>query len=170
MRERLTLGRAARLRRIARLPLVSPRQWLPRVIFWVGAIGVSVVAIAFAAAAEPGGALPGRPGVLVARYPVVVAALCGLAIAGLGLLSDGQTYGTGYAQARSIVEGRAHRVAAYPVLKLAANIVSYLSGTPGGIFAPSLAVGAGLGDWLSDFVPAPAGAVVCWEWSRISRV
>src|SRR5437868_4919450 len=52
MSEKLTVDRAARMRRIARMPLVSPRQWLRRFIFWVGAIGVSVIAIAFAAAAD----------------------------------------------------------------------------------------------------------------------
>jgi H+/Cl- antiporter ClcA len=45
--------------------------------------------------------------------------------------------------------------------KLLATLVSYASGIPGGIFAPSLAVGAGLGRWIAIFLPAaPAGAVV----------
>ncbi|MBN8897134.1 MAG: chloride channel protein, partial [Rhodospirillales bacterium] len=36
-----------------------------------------------------------------------------------------------------------------------------VSGIPGGLFAPSLAVGAGLGDWMARLLPAaPAGAVV----------
>jgi H+/Cl- antiporter ClcA len=78
----------------------------------------------------------------------------------LGIASDGQTYGTGYAQARSIVEGHADLVPAYPLLKLAANLVSYFSGIPGGIFAPSLAVGAGIGQWIAQFIPGPEGAVV----------
>ena len=47
------------------------------------------------------------------------------------------------------------------MLKFLASVVSYVSGIPGGIFAPSLAVGAGLGDWLSHLLPAaPVGAVV----------
>jgi H+/Cl- antiporter ClcA len=104
--------------------------------------------------------LPGPVGALVIRHPLGYAALCGLLIAVLGLVSHGQTYGTGYAQARSIVEGHSDLVWGYPLLKLLANIVSYFSGIPGGIFAPSLAVGAGLGDWLSHILPAPTGAVV----------
>jgi H+/Cl- antiporter ClcA len=49
----------------------------------------------------------------------------------------------------------------YAALKLAASVISYVSGIPGGIFAPSLSVGAGLGAWLAQFVPeAPAGTVV----------
>ncbi len=103
---------------------------------------------------------PGALGRAIARRPVIFAGLCGLVVAGLGIVSHGQTYGTGYAQARSAVEGHAQLVPAFPLLKLLANIASYLSGIPGGIFAPSLAVGATLGDLLSHYLTAPAGAVV----------
>ncbi|TCL63660.1 chloride channel protein [Rhizobium sp. BK251] len=75
---------------------------------------------------------------------VAVAGLCGLAVAVIGIASNGATFGTGYEQARGAVEGQA-----LPVLffaeKLAACFLSMLSGIPGGIFAPSLAVGAGFG-------------------------
>jgi H+/Cl- antiporter ClcA len=105
--------------------------------------------------------LPGAVGRLVGRYPVAFAALCGLAVAGLGIASAGTTYGTGYAQAREVVEGSAHMSPWFPVLKLLATVASYLSGIPGGIFAPSLAIGAGIGQWVSGLIPsAPSGAVV----------
>jgi H+/Cl- antiporter ClcA len=105
--------------------------------------------------------LPGLSGRLVQRHPVMFAAVCGLSIAGIGLASGGSSYGTGYDQARGLVEGSAHLPAAFALYKLAATTVSYLSGIPGGIFAPSLSVGAGLGQWLSHLVPsAPSGAVV----------
>jgi H+/Cl- antiporter ClcA len=105
--------------------------------------------------------LPGRAGRLLLRFPIGFAALCGLAIAAIGLASGGTTYGTGYAEARGVVEGTATLPPLYAVLKLLATVVSYLSGMPGGIFAPSLSVGAGLGEWLALLVPrAPEGAVV----------
>ena len=105
--------------------------------------------------------LPGRMGQLLVRYPVVFAAACGLAIALCGLLSGGQTYGTGYEQARGMVEGVNTLPMAYAALKFIATVVSYVSGIPGGIFAPSLSVGAGLGEALSHLMPlAPPGAVV----------
>jgi len=48
----------------------------------------------------------------------------------------------------------------YAPLKFFATIFSYLSGIPGGIFAPSLSVGAGLGYNLSGLFPdAPAVAI-----------
>jgi chloride channel protein, CIC family len=103
----------------------------------------------------------GRFGAWLVRYPVVFAALCGLALAAIGMVSHGQTYGTGYAQARGMVEGTTTLSGSYVVLKFAATVISYISGIPGGIFAPSLSVGAGLGEWLSHFIPsAPEGAVV----------
>jgi H+/Cl- antiporter ClcA len=105
--------------------------------------------------------VPGAAGRFVFQQPMAFAALCGLGIALLGLVSGGQTYGTGYAQARLLVEGRDDLGAAYPLLKFLASLISYLSGVPGGIFAPSLSVGAGLGSWLAHLLPeAPAGAVV----------
>jgi H+/Cl- antiporter ClcA len=105
--------------------------------------------------------LPGRVGQWLARYPVIFAALCGLALALIGIASHGQTYGTGYEQARGMVEGTTTLPGSYVVLKFAATVISYISGIPGGLFAPSLSVGAGLGAWLAQLMPsAPAGAVV----------
>ena len=105
--------------------------------------------------------LPGWAGRALMRHPTMFAVLCGLAIAAIGVASDGQTYGTGYVQAKGMVEGTAHLPGSYAVLKFAATVISYISGIPGGIFAPSLSVGAGLGEWLARFVPSvPAGAVV----------
>jgi H+/Cl- antiporter ClcA len=105
--------------------------------------------------------LPGRIGDLLMRHPVVFAACCGLAIAAIGVASGGQTYGTGYDQARGMVEATTTLPGAYVLLKFAATVVSYISGVPGGLFAPSLSIGAGLGAWLAQLMPAAAaGAVV----------
>ena len=100
-------------------------------------------------------------GRVFARRPLMFATLCGLIIAGLGLLTHGATYGTGYEQARHMVEGHADLPTTFFLAKFAATTVSYLSGIPGGIFAPSLAVGAGLGQSLAALMPSsPAGAMV----------
>ena len=105
--------------------------------------------------------LPGWAGRLILRYPVAFAALCGLLLALIGMVSGGQTYGTGYAQARGMVEAHSDLPAVYGLLKLAATVVSYVSGIPGGIFAPSLSIGAALGSVLAPLVPgAPVGAMI----------
>jgi H+/Cl- antiporter ClcA len=105
--------------------------------------------------------LPGHAGRFVQRRPIAFAALCGVALAVLGLASGGATYGTGYAQASAMVAGHSSLPLSFFILKMVATTVSYASGIPGGIFAPSLAVGAGLGRSVAYLIPqAPAGAVV----------
>lgn len=74
---------------------------------------------------------------------------CGVVVALTGLATSGDTWGTGYAQARAAVEGHALAWYFWPA-KLLATLATAISGIPGGIFAPSLAVGAGLGGWLAS--------------------
>lgn len=75
----------------------------------------------------------------------------------LGLLSGSTIYGTGYQEARMILNGSNEIPESFAILKLAATVVSYLSGIPGGIFSPSLAIGTGMGQDLSHLLPyAPA--------------
>ena len=78
---------------------------------------------------------------------LAVAAVCGLAVAIIGVASGGLTFGTGYVQARGAIEGTP-LPAFFFVEKFAAGLLSMVSGIPGGLFAPSLAVGAGLGSTL----------------------
>ncbi|HEV2622099.1 MAG TPA: chloride channel protein [Frateuria sp.] len=101
-------------------------------------------------------------GALRARWPVAFATGCGLVLAVLGVLFHGSVYGTGYDQARAIVQQAAVTPGeSFGLAKLAANVVSYWAGIPGGIFSPALAVGAGLGQNIAHFLPGvPAAAVV----------
>lgn len=101
-------------------------------------------------------------GRLRAHAPVLFAGGCGLALAVIGVLSHGSVYGTGYDQARAFVQETAVTPGqSFGIAKLAANVVSYWAGIPGGIFSPALAVGAGLGHNIAHFLPGvPASAVV----------
>jgi H+/Cl- antiporter ClcA len=94
------------------------------------------------------------------RRPLLIAAVCGLLIAAIGLLSGGATYGTGYDQARQVVTGTGEVAHSFAYLKLAATVVSYLSGIPGGIFAPSLATGAGMGAHMAPLFPSVSPTAV----------
>jgi H+/Cl- antiporter ClcA len=85
------------------------------------------------------------------KRTLVLAGICGLAIAVIGIASGGTTFGTGYEQARSAVEGDGLPLLFF-VEKLAASFLSMLSGIPGGIFAPSLAVGAGFGSTVGSLL------------------
>ena len=97
----------------------------------------------------------------IKRYPVSIAFSCGLLLSLLGMLSGGHTYGTGYDEARHLVTGSGEVALGFPLFKMLATVVSYLSGIPGGIFAPSLSVGAGLGaDLAMLFQGLPMQALV----------
>ncbi len=93
------------------------------------------------------------------RRPVLFAAACGLVVALLGITSDGATWGTGYHSSRLLIEGGSITYWFGPA-KFLASLATTLSGTPGGIFAPSLAVGAGLGNSLAPLFDAPTSAIV----------
>jgi H+/Cl- antiporter ClcA len=80
--------------------------------------------------------------------PVVFGAACGLVIAAIGVATAGHTFGSGYAEARGMLDGDSQLGASYPLLKMATMVGSYLPGAPGGLFAPSLAIGAGIGNAL----------------------
>lgn len=98
---------------------------------------------------------------LFGKYWLWIALACGLLIAIIGLVSHGATYGTGYTQARHVLTGDRNMGLGFPFYKIAANLVSYYSGIPGGLFSPSLAAGAGLGADLAPLVPfAPIATVV----------
>ena len=107
--------------------------------------------------------LPGLPGQWLKRWPIGFAALCGLILAIAGLGSDASVFGTGYEQSKIILDGGDVPLLFGP-LKLLATIVSSVSGIPGGIFSPSLSVGAGIGYDLSPLFPyvsVDALAILC---------
>ncbi len=83
--------------------------------------------------------------------PVLFAALCGAAIAAIGYCASDLTYGTGYSEARSVLQGQVHLPWYYAPARAAATLAAYLSGIPAGLLAPSLSVGAGLGQTVADF-------------------
>jgi H+/Cl- antiporter ClcA len=94
------------------------------------------------------------------RRNLIVAGACGLLVALCGLLSSGAVYGTGYETARLAVEGIPVAWSFAP-LKFIATLASTVSGIPGGFFAPTLSIGAGLGSLIADVLHVHApGAIV----------
>jgi len=102
---------------------------------------------------------PGIAGRVMKDHPVAFALVCGLGVALCGVAGNGSVFGTGYEEARAIIHGDSADLTFGP-LKFVATVLSALSGIPGGIFAPSLAIGAGLGSDLSPlFGSIPIGAL-----------
>lgn len=103
---------------------------------------------------------------LLQQHYLLVAGVCGLMIALIGILSGGHAFGTGYIEAKQIVSCTGSDSCAvetglmYPVYKILATVASYLSGIPGGIFAPSLASGAGLGSDLARLFPTELASTI----------
>jgi len=111
----------------------------------------------------PARILPRMLNKIALRRPALFAAGCGVLLAALGLASHGQIYGSSTTEARAALLGTALPPLDFGALKWAATMVSYLSGIPGGIFAPSLAVGVGVGVMFAHFfygLPVAALAMV----------
>ena len=139
-----------------------------------GGIPVSAVLVAAPLAGLIGGAMGGafsraflalrgprgRWAPLLARKPLYTALACGVVVGVLGFVTKGATSGTGYNTTQMLLAGGAGEYWFGPA-KFAAALVTSVSGIPGGIFAPSLAVGAGFGQALTTLFPAEhAGAIV----------
>lgn len=92
------------------------------------------------------------------KAPVRFAAACGLAVAVLGLVSHGDTFGSGYGHTRAMLEGTGEASPLYVLLKFVATWLTAWAGVPGGLFAPALAIGGALGNdiaHLTSYANAP---------------
>lgn len=107
-------------------------------------------------------ALSRRAAGWVSKHPYLFAAACGLGVAMLGFASNGSVFGTGYEATRLTLEDGIQLPWYFGVAKLAATLLSSVSGIAGGIFAPSLAAGAGIGENIAVLFPhmAPHAATI----------
>ncbi|HLI20018.1 MAG TPA: chloride channel protein [Stellaceae bacterium] len=98
---------------------------------------------------------------LVKRQPLLFAMVCGVVVALCGLASGDTIYGTGYAQVKAALQGETPLPGSFGLLKFIATTASTVSGIPGGIFSPSLAVGGGIGANIAALFPgAPLGPIM----------
>jgi H+/Cl- antiporter ClcA len=80
-----------------------------------------------------------------AAHPVLFAIGCGGVAVATALVSGGLTFGAGYEEAKSLLQNHPGRGLSFAAAKFTATLAAAASGSPAGIFAPSLATGAGLG-------------------------
>jgi len=106
-------------------------------------------------------------------HPVLFATLCGGVAAVAAVASGGLTFGAGYHEARSLLQDHPGQGLSLSAWKFIATLAASSSGAPGGLFAPSLAIGAGIGAVFAHTgVAAMAGrdAVVLGMASYLSGV
>ena len=92
--------------------------------------------------------MPARVHTFRVARPLWYAFASGLIIAAIGVSTHGQTWGSGYDQARELLHGTAPLSQAFAVTKWVTMVASYLAGVPGGLFSPSLSIGAGIAQWI----------------------
>ncbi|MBI1403575.1 MAG: chloride channel protein [Porphyrobacter sp.] len=102
----------------------------------------------------------GRWTALLGSRPALTALGCGIIVGVLIFVTEGAVAGTGYEPTMAMLEGKGGAYWFGPA-KFVAALATSVSGVPGGIFAPSLAVGAGFGEALTPlFPPEQAGLIV----------
>jgi chloride channel protein, CIC family len=133
------------------------REW--DVVIICGIVGGLLGGAFSRALIEVNKGLVGQLGDWIRAKPVAFAAVCGLILALVGLASGNNTYGSGYSEAKTLLDGNSTLPDSYGLLKMTATVVSYISGIPGGIMAPTLSAGAGFGANIAYFFTSvPSGA------------
>lgn len=91
-----------------------------------------------------------RPSRWRQRHPLRFAAVGGFAVACIGLATGGATFGAGSDAVKHMLAGQADAPHLYVTMKLVATWLTAWCGVPGGIFAPSLSIGAGIGHNIAE--------------------
>ena len=90
--------------------------------------------------------LPDRFCAYKRKWPIRFAALCGLAVAVIGILTNGSAVGGGHVHTQELIDGADNGVPLlWTLLKFLATWLTAWSGAPGGLFTPALSIGASLG-------------------------
>ncbi|MBT0570782.1 chloride channel protein [Curvibacter sp. CHRR-16] len=125
---------------------VAPALVVTLVAGVLGGIFSRLLVVSLAAGAPLGRVLQWR-----AAHPVAFAALCGLAVAVIGVVTQGATFGSGYAYTKAALDGAGQSHWLYVPLKFVSTWLTAWSGVPGGIFAPSLAIGGAVGHDVAHY-------------------
>ncbi len=158
--------------RSAIMPLAWPDDlgfvdWLKSLRPWI-AVPVIGVLGGFLGGIFARGVVEGsrRIGGALVSNPLRTGILLGAALAIIGVTSGGVSYGGGHARTMEMLEtaartGEATAEWINPLATASASFVALISAIPGGLFDPSLTVGAGLGQvthgWFADFIAPGIG-------------
>ncbi|HEX4844197.1 MAG TPA: chloride channel protein [Limnobacter sp.] len=92
------------------------------------------------------------------KHPYRFATLCGVMLSLMALAFGPEVFGAGYEETKAALQESEELSPFFWLTKLAATVVSFASGAPGGVFSPTLSIGAGFGHFfagLTDRETAP---------------
>lgn len=92
--------------------------------------------------------------------PCLFAAACGVVVAAIGIASSGHSFGSGYQATRDMLEGQDATQGLDTILRFLATWLSAICGVPGGIFAPSLTMGASIGHEVASLTSDPKPVLI----------
>lgn len=92
--------------------------------------------------------------------PCLFAAACGLVVAAIGIASSGHSFGSGYQATRQMLEGQDATQGLDTLLRFMSSWLSAICGVPGGIFAPSLTMGASIGHEVASLTSDPKPVLI----------
>lgn len=102
------------------------------------------------------------------KRPVAFAAACGFVVAVISVLTDGAAVGVGHHHTHALLDQAAasggtvqsQMPLLFTALKFIASWLSAWTGIPGGVFGPSLSIGAGVGADVAWLLGSPHGAAL----------
>ncbi|PZO31661.1 MAG: chloride channel protein [Betaproteobacteria bacterium] len=84
-------------------------------------------------------------GGLRSRFPYRFAAGCGVVLSLMALVFGAEVFGAGYEETKAALQDSEELSPMFWLTKMVATVVSFASGIPGGVFSPTLSIGAGFG-------------------------
>ncbi|MBL0919192.1 MAG: chloride channel protein [Hydrogenophaga sp.] len=99
------------------------------------------------------------------KRPVAFAAMCGFVVGLIAVISGGSAVGVGHEHTRELLAATAdpaaaHQPLVFTFLKFVASWLSAWAGVPGGVFGPSLSLGAGVAADVAWLLGSPHGTAL----------
>ncbi|MDX1669480.1 MAG: chloride channel protein [Limnobacter sp.] len=94
----------------------------------------------------------GRIGAFRTTYPYRFAAICGVVISLMALIFGQQVFGAGYEETKQALQGTQALPDSFWITKMVSTVAAFASGVPGGVFSPTLSIGAGFGHFLAELL------------------
>jgi len=99
-------------------------------------------------------------GGLRSKYPYRFAAGCGVVLSLMALVFGTEVFGAGYEETKAALQDDEALSPMFWLTKMVATVVSFASGVPGGVFSPTLSIGAGFGHFFAGITNSEAAPLM----------